>query len=113
MKLFMRPKGQLYSCSLNPYDFKINHLLNWGMPSGHMQIATLFSTIICYYILFEKNHKTIYDYLTIISIIIITLLIGYSRIYLLCHTYLQIFIGGIIGFILGIFFWRIIKIYNI
>jgi membrane-associated phospholipid phosphatase len=69
-----------------------------GMPSGHAQ-STIFSLTIAY--LF--THKYLYPSIALF-LITITQRIVYNN-----HTLIQLFIGSIIGIVLGICFYTIIK----
>ena len=64
-----------------------------GFPSIHMTIAASVTTMI--YLFFPKFRK-----MTLITAPIYLILLGYSRIYLNCHTILQV-IAGIVAGILG------------
>lgn len=85
----LRPTGAI-NCGLfidenNPKK----NAKSYGMPSGHTHFASAFAT---YHFLKNKNPWWF----------LIALLIGYSRIYLNCHTISQVIIGFIIGTISGI-----------
>jgi len=92
-----RPKGASH-CGIwkDPPDYKTK---SYGMPSGHAQEATGFAT----YIILDNLSKG-GNILDIKNIIVgfFALFIPYSRIYLNCHTYQQIIVGGIIGILMGI-----------
>lgn len=71
----------------------------YGMPSGHSQIAAFYS---CYSILYlndipidNDNMKYIFSGI----FVVLALWIMYSRVYLKCHTYQQVIIGGALGMI--------------
>tara|TARA_X000001036_G_C20571604_1_gene762886 strand:- start:142 stop:675 length:534 start_codon:yes stop_codon:yes gene_type:complete len=72
----------------------------YGMPSGHSQIAAFYS---CYSILYlidmpiEDNMKILFSSL----FVILAGWIMYSRVYLNCHTYQQVIIGGLLGMMFG------------
>lgn len=82
----------------------------YGMPSGHSQDAAIFSTY-----LFLKTKDGILDEnikLVIQSILVLlTLFIMYSRIYLNCHTIQQVLVGASIGIFLGQYFYNIKDIF--
>lgn len=105
-KLGMRP-SQSHECGNFPICDKIIRK-TWGMPSGHMQIATLASTFWILYLL-DKKYRSSFS---IIILAIIPFLVGYSRIYLGCHNLIQVIVGGIIGLIFGIILYWTIKKYN-
>ena len=72
----------------------------YGMPSGHSQIATMFSTYV-----FLKTENDILEqttkYIIQSILILLALFIMYSRIHLNCHTIQQVLMGGSIGIFLG------------
>ena len=85
--------------------------IDYGMPSGHSQIAWAITTyIICKII--TKNYKkynkvlTLCDYslsiLACLIVLIVALYISYSRVYIEgCHTIQQVCVGGIVGIVSG------------
>jgi len=76
---------------------------SYGMPSGHSQIICLFITYWILEILKEDGFQTF----QIIILIIIALVVMYSRVYWAkCHTIAQVLVGGIIGISLGILFHK-------
>ncbi len=106
----LRPEGA-NSCKfiLDGSDAK-----QFGMPSGHSQLAWTLATYIIFKIIYnfkyeqDKMNKTflILDYIWIIIscilIIISAFYISYSRVYIEgCHTIQQVIIGGILGIIIG------------
>ena len=71
---------------------------SYGMPSGHSQIAWLFST----YTLLNLPKDTKYRGFISAFLIGLATLISYSRVYWSkCHTLQQVIVGGIFGVILG------------
>ncbi|XP_026154047.1 dolichyldiphosphatase 1 [Mastacembelus armatus] len=81
----------------------------YGMPSGHSQLIWFF---VVYFFLFlylrmhQTNNARCVDLLWrhILSIILLgmALSVSYSRVYLLYHTWSQVFYGGIAGSAIGI-----------
>jgi membrane-associated phospholipid phosphatase len=85
--------------------------ISFGMPSGHSQLAWFFTT---YYILHIINNKlqyinnNKYKYLSSLLLVILAVIVSYSRVYIdKCHTIGQVIIGGIIGIILGFILYNI------
>ena len=87
---------------------------DYGMPSGHSQIAWAVATyIICKiikhnYKKYKNNNKIVkildYSWLIVscIIILLVALYISYSRVYIEgCHTIQQVIIGGILGIVSG------------
>lgn len=81
---------------------------NLGMPSIHAALSLFISIFILQ--LLSYNKKTLSNQILKIVFIAYPLFIGYSRMYLNCHSLSQIIMGYIIGFIIGyLFFWYINK----
>ena len=80
----------------------INEYKKRGFPSMHM--TTCVSIITMMYLFFPKYNKIL---LKVASIYII--LVGYSRIYLSCHTWLQVIFGIIVGILGGKLMYNIFK----
>ena len=94
--------GKMYRTSINSY----------GMPSGHSQIAVLFSTYIIlrtYYnsALPQIQKITIYSLMTFIGFYVM-----YCRVKEYWHTIQQTIVGGTIGVILGYFTYKLYVIYK-
>ena len=75
---------------------------SYGMPSGHSQTSTLFSTYLILNILNKDDLNIYYKLISIMFLVILPLLVMYSRVYWAkCHTLQQVIFGGVIGIILG------------
>lgn len=77
---------------------------NFGMPSIHAALSLFISMYILQQVRFSK--KTLSNEILKIVFIVYPLFIGYSRMYLKCHSLSQIIMGYIIGYL---FFWYIHK----
>tara|TARA_B110000444_G_scaffold50410_1_gene46417 strand:+ start:1529 stop:2035 length:507 start_codon:yes stop_codon:yes gene_type:complete len=92
-----RPKGANH-CGIwkDPPGHKTK---SYGMPSGHAQEATGFAT----YVILDNLSKggNILD-ITNIIVGFFAFFIPYSRVYLNCHTYQQVIVGGTIGILMAI-----------
>lgn len=76
----------------------------FGMPSGHSQVAWFISIYLILY-LYNKQDYTYWKY---VILIILPLLVMYSRIYMFnCHTPMQTIVGAIFGIILGYLAFKI------
>ncbi len=84
---------------LRPYvsDFKQFKMIfndytcsGFSFPSGHAATAFASATILAF---FDKKRKWFYYF--------VATLIAYSRIFLLCHYFFDVLIGGILGYTLG------------
>jgi len=97
-----------------PQDCKMykTSISSYGMPSGHSQIAVLFSTYIIfrtYYnsLLSNLNKSFIYTLMVFLAFYVM-----YSRVKEYWHTVEQTTVGGIIGLILGYFTYKLYVIYK-
>ena len=79
---FHRPRPNQLISTTCPTDF--------SFPSGHAATAFAAATVLTF---FDKKRRFFYS--------TITFLIAYSRIYLSCHYFLDVFGGGVIGVIIG------------
>ena len=70
---------------------------NFSFPSGHAATAFAAATVIAF---FDKKRRFFYY--------LIAFLIAYSRIYLDCHYFLDVFFGAIIGLLTAQFFLKIL-----
>ena len=89
MKLFQHEMNRRQTVDWREYE-------RFGMPSGHSQ-ETAFSFI--YIMMVLQNTKITLLYL------IIMLFTMFQRIYTKRHFFLQVFVGGSIGFFMGYFFY--------
>ncbi len=101
--LFQLPQdGKMYKTSISSY----------GMPSGHSQIAVLFST----YIILRTYHNaalSLPNKLFIYGLMIfLAYYVMYSRVKEYWHTVQQTIVGGTIGAILGYFTYIIYEKYK-
>ena len=53
----------------------------------------------------------LYTYLSILALILMSILVIYSRIYIGCHNTLQVLVGSVIGLIYGIILYRTVEIF--
>ncbi len=110
-KPFLRPHIPKSGCGMFP-DFSgdPSTLYAFGMPSGHAQISTLATT---FWILYLLNGKVVTTgtYISIGILIISTMMVIYSRLYIGCHNIAQVAVGSLLGLLFGIFLYSIINKY--
>jgi len=96
---FHRPRPrQLISTDSNRLQLiPTNCPTDFSFPSGHAATAFSAANVLTF---FDKKRRFFYY--------TIALLIAYSRLYLGCHYFLDVFFGAIIGFSLSQFFLKII-----
>lgn len=85
----------------------------YSFPSNHTTIATIFFTLIIYFILRADNtdiiHKTFHKFIMISHFSALALLVGFSRLYLGVHWFSDILAGIVLGLVwtfIGIAFAR-------
>jgi membrane-associated phospholipid phosphatase len=92
----IRPKGAI-NCGLFKNGRKST---SYGMPSGHSETSTFFSTYLILKIIFNDDLHLLYKIVSFIFLSFFPLLVMYSRVYWAkCHTLQQVIAGGIIGII--------------
>jgi membrane-associated phospholipid phosphatase len=94
------------SCGFFTPRTKINKIVkSFGMPSGHSQTFAFIATLIGIHLYnIPTQQNTIYKYITLI---ILTLLAMYMRVYIeKCHTIQQTIIGAVIGIGLAFLFTK-------
>ena len=100
---FERPLGAK-NCG-NFYINETNFSTTKGMPSGHSILAGYISIYMYYYIINKyKIDKKKHNYVLLLCISF-TFYIMYTRILFGCHTIEQTIIGGIIGIIVGHYYY--------
>ena len=90
-----RPRDIKYINTWDCYDEG-----SYGMPSGHSQNIAAAATVL---ILYTKN------IIIAIYAVLQTLLTMYQRYYYKKHTKNQIFCGGVLGIIMGVIYYAILK----
>ena len=77
-----------------------------GMPSGHAQMASLMTLL---FIFMLAKNTNIYNVLAMITFIAIAIWVSYSRILITCHTANQVLVGSLIGYVLGLLAYYLLK----
>jgi membrane-associated phospholipid phosphatase len=97
---FKRPSGVGIGDGCGIYSQCSNLKQTWGMPSGHAQMMAIFATFWIAYLVnnFEMTPGVI---VSIIIILLISLLVIWSRLYIKCHNLLQVTVGTSLGIPLG------------
>ena len=72
-----------------------------GMPSGHAQVTTFALVFWLLYIWNRKDKNTGVKATLTVCMLVIWYMVLYSRVYIGCHTYLQVGVGAAIGGLLG------------
>ena len=78
----------------------VDHYKKYGLPSIHVSTAASILTLVYFY--FPK-----YKQLTLKSGIVYMILLGFSRMYLNCHTFIQVLSGLIFGYTAGIIAYKV------
>lgn len=107
----IRPSGATDCGSFLKFDHKL--ATSFGMPSGHSQLTWIVATYLLCHLYFNRNnlfndnqklrqHRDKLNILFCITIILFSLSVSYSRVYIeFCHTLEQVIIGGLIGIFMG------------
>ncbi len=82
---------------LRPPNPLIEPLQNFSFPSGHATSAFIFYGLLTY-LIWKKNIPSFYKYLLGSTLILFSLLIGFSRVYLRVHYTSDVLAGICIGF---------------
>lgn len=105
--VFDRPNPPKSGCGCFSNDTYEENKSSFGMPSGHAQMVFFFASFwTCY--LHSKN-SNISEILRSIILWLFALMVSFQRIYSGCHNLLQIFVGGLIGIILGVLYFNLIN----
>lgn len=98
---FKRPSSN--DCGIYANCSNVTKKQTWGMPSGHSQMMAIFAVFwICYllqYVLTDQNEVSCY--ISIAIILLLALIVMYSRILVKCHNLLQVTTGALLGTGLG------------
>jgi undecaprenyl-diphosphatase len=88
---------KLFFHRLRPADPLISPLKNFSYPSGHATSGFIFYGLLVY-LVWKTNIPKLYKWLTASILILLSLLIGFSRIYLRVHYASDVVAGFCIGF---------------
>lgn len=84
------PRPEVFDCPV-----LVNYADRYSFPSGHVTFYTIFFGLLVYWAI--KNFSNVWSKLLFTISAIMILLVGYSRIYLGAHWYLDIIGGYILG----------------
>ncbi|XP_076642137.1 dolichyldiphosphatase 1 [Halictus rubicundus] len=91
--------------------------VEYGMPSMHAQFMWFFAAYSTLFICIRLHHNNnssvserFWRIATIAACIIVSLLVTYSRVYLLYHSISQVLYGALIGVILGVIWFLIMHV---
>jgi dolichyldiphosphatase len=104
VKMFQRPSqfGTGDGCGIYPNCAASNVHGSWGMSSGHAQMMAIFAVFwIAYLLKYFADANAAGLWVSIIIILIITLLVIFSRVFIGCHNWPQVIVGTLIGSGLG------------
>jgi membrane-associated phospholipid phosphatase len=100
-----RPKSNM-NCSV--FGEKISNEQTFGMPSGHSQIIWAVITYFIIHLYYETEHLDNFNYvypLQVIVLISIGVFVSFSRVFIDCHTFRQVLVGGLLGAGIGAGFY--------
>lgn len=82
---------------VRPLDPLIEPLRNYSFPSGHASSGFIFYGLLAY-LIWQSDIKNLYKYISASVLILISLLIGLSRIYLRIHYASDVLAGFCVGY---------------
>ena len=80
---------------------------SFGFPSGHAQSAAMITTLITCYLLLSQSELTLNSRILIVILWIYTFIIGMSRLYFKCHSFIQVLAGFTVGIMSGLFYYYV------
>ena len=94
---------------VRPLDPLIEPLKNYSFPSGHASLGFVFYGLLAY-LIWRSNIRAVYKYITAGLLILFSLLVGFSRIYLRIHHTSDVIAGFCQGLVwLSISIWFLEK----
>jgi membrane-associated phospholipid phosphatase len=99
--------GLFNSYDTIPCDIVETNSPSYAFPSGHSQSIFLLITFFSLFIVYDTSFT--YKKGLILLMICLGILVGYSRLYIKCHTLFQVIVGSCIGSLLGFLFYKLYK----
>ena len=102
-----RPSNNL-NCSV--FGGKVKGEQTFGMPSGHSQIIWSIIGYLLVHLYYENHYDDNFKYyypFQATFLIMMGIIVSYSRVHIKCHTPMQVILGGIIGFGIGIGWYHV------
>lgn len=88
-----------------------SYSLSYGMPLAHSQFMGFFAAYFVCIVLFKISHfQTSQKLIGCLVLIISSVLVAFSRVYLYYHTTQQVLVGALFGAMLGLIYFVIIAI---
>ncbi|KAK9371010.1 hypothetical protein V1509DRAFT_588427 [Lipomyces kononenkoae] len=76
--------------------------LGFGLPSAHAQFMAFYTTYLCLWMFLRAHHFSARKRsFRATGLVLLTLIVSYSRVYLFYHTWKQVLLGLVIGIITG------------
>lgn len=80
------------------------------MPSAHAQFMAFYATYIIIWMVRASHFSLHKKLLRSLGLVVLSLTVSYSRVYLFYHTPLQVSAGFAIGVVLGIFWFEVVSL---
>ena len=90
-----------------PSISNVDFIPKYGMPSNHSQFMGFLAMNVTLWAVKHWKISTLWKILSILGIWALTFIVGVSRIYLLYHTFNQVFVGIVAGCVFG-YIWHVI-----
>lgn len=77
------------------------------MPSSHSQMVWFFAIYTALFIIFRLHHnrestfEAVWKAAMVVAVVLIAVVVMYSRVYLLYHSWAQVVVGALLGITLG------------
>lgn len=82
--------------------------LSYGMPSAHSQFMGFFSTYFVCVLLAKVPMGRRAKRLSCVALLAVGVLVAFSRVYLFYHTVQQVFVGVVVGAVLGLAYFPVV-----
>lgn len=88
----------------------------YGMPSSHSQMMWFFASYSVLFLIFRLHHisnyvmELLWKVLVAVGLITAAVIVMYSRVYLLYHSWAQVLLGAVVGVVLGCGWFMVVHI---
>lgn len=87
-----------------------NNIAEYGMPSGHSQIAFSVATFWTLYLYQLSSSLSISFFISAFYLIVTSFLVAVSRIIIACHTVGQVMVGSVLGLMMGFINYGLVSV---
>lgn len=94
---FRIPRPWVLDPDFSPVESAVAHATGYSFPSGHTQSATGL-----FYLLSQRTTRRLWSFLSVLAF----LLVGFSRMYLGCHTPKDVLVSLLLSLLVSTFIWK-------